>query len=119
MQVSSIINLAMTISNNPKAAKRHSRRCGSDRIETEVRKARPADKAARAPNTKGKNRSQDLRVGFPCQRSNVVGQIRSHAARLFTHVKIMAHTSWIWMALYGFASFIILHYMSYSNSLMT
>ena len=59
-EVNLIIDSATTNSDNPKAAKRHSRRCGSDRIETDVRKARPADKAAKAPKAKGKNRSQDL-----------------------------------------------------------
>ena len=94
------------------AAKRHSRRCGSDRIETEVRKARPADKAAKAPKAKGKNRSdlRDLRdlelvrVGpISLGKQGLMPQECSHN---FTHVNIMARASWNCMDLYGFASFI-------------
>ena len=79
------------------AARRHSRRCGSDRIETEVRKARPADKAAKAPKAKGKNRSdlRDLelvRVG-PISLGKQ-GLMPQDATRMFTHVNIMARASY-------------------------
>lgn len=44
----------------PRKSKAHNTRCGSERIETEVRTAKPDDKAAKAAKASGKNRIPNL-----------------------------------------------------------